>query len=257
MGGQDALGPATDIRDRSEREVLAEAVADRMDKPLTALGIIFLLVVLADTTTAAHHQVGPWIEAATWLLWGVFAAEFVLRAAIAPSTPAYLRRNWWQIVFLVLPFLRFMRVAGRLGRLRPGRLGRLLSSTVRGLRTAARTLTSRIAWLAAVTTIVVLSASQILYEFVPYDSYPAALHDAAYAAVTGEPIRAESGVADVLELVLAVYAMVVFAFLAGSLGAYLLERRAEGTGSSSGAIGASAPAPSGGERRSSPPGTPA
>ena len=199
-----------------------------MDKPLTVLGVIFLLVVAADTTVASGSEVRAWIDAVTWVLWAVFALEFTLRAVIAPSTSAFLRRNWWQIVFLVLPFLRFLRVAGRLARLRPARLGRLASSTVRGLRTAASTLTSRIAWLAAVTAIVILTASQILYEFAGYDSYAQALHDAAYSAITGEALPMRSAVADVLELVLAVYAVVVFAFLAGSLGAYFLERRGTG-----------------------------
>lgn len=211
----------------SDRERLAEAVADRMDKPLTVLGFIFVLVVVADTTTAAGSRARPWIDTATWALWAVFALEFILRAAIAPSTSRFFRRNWWQLVFLVLPFLRFLRIAGRLARLRPARMGRLVSSTVRGLRTATGALTSRIAWLAAVTTIVILVASQILYEFGGYASYAAALHDAAYSAITGEALPVRSAVADVLELVLAIYAVVVFAFLAASLGAYLLERRGD------------------------------
>lgn len=201
-----------------------------MDKPLTILGLIFVLVVIADTTAGASSTLRPWFDAATWLLWAVFALEFVLRAVIAPSAWTFIRRNWWQLVFLLVPFLRFLRVAGRLARLRPARLGRLASSAIRGVRTATRTLTSRLAWLGAVTAIVILSASQMLYEFGGYLSYPEALHDAAYGAITGEPLKVNSAVADVVELGLALYAVVVFAVLAGSLGAYFLEeRQTEGT----------------------------
>ena len=214
-----------DQRGPTDREVLAETVAARLDKPLTALGVIFVLVVVADTTADPGSDLRPWLEIVSWGLWAVFAVEFLLRAVIARSTPQFLRRNWWQILFLVLPFLRFLRISARLARLRPARLGRLLSSSVRGVRTAGRALTSRVAWLAATTTIVVLASSQILYGFAGYDSYAAALHDAMHAAVTGGAIEHESGVADVLELVLAVYAVGIFAVLAGSVGAYLLESR--------------------------------
>lgn len=214
-------------RTPTERERLAEAIAAWMDKPLTVLGVIFVLVVVADTSAGPRSALRSWFDALSWLLWAIFAFEFVLRAVIAPSTRTFFRRNWWQLVFLLVPFLRFLRVAGRLGRLRPARLGRLVSSATRGIRTATGTLTSRLAWLTGVTAVVILSASQVLYEYGGYGSYADALHDAAYGAITGEPLGADSGVADVAELVLALYAVVVFAVLAGSLGAYFLERRVD------------------------------
>jgi voltage-gated potassium channel len=105
-----------------------------------------------------------------------------------------------QVIFLALPFLRFARIVARL-RLRPiVRAGRVVSSTVRGTRIAGRELTSRAAWLLTVTVIVVLTSSQLLYEFAGYTSYAVALHDAAYATVTGEPLSAETGLARVMDL---------------------------------------------------------
>lgn len=205
-----------------ERERRVEAIADKMDKPITVLGILFLLLALADP--GAGSNLRPWFDAATWTLWAIFVGEFLLRWYIAPSRTRFLRRNWWQVLFLAVPFLRFLRVAGRLARLRPARLGRLLSSAVRGLRATTKSLSSRVAWLGAVTAIVILISAQLLFEFAGYDSYPDALHDAAYSAVSGQPIGGDHALAQVLELVLALYAVIVFAFLAGTLGAYLLER---------------------------------
>lgn len=214
--------------DEDERAV--EELARRMDGPITVLGVVFLLLVLGETTMGDDGDLRPWFELAGWVLWALFAAELVVRTVAAPSPARYLRRNWWQVIFLALPFLRFLRVAGRLARLRPARVGRLLSSAVRGVRTAGRTLTGRLATLTASTVVVVLSASQILFAYAGYDSYAAALHDATYSTVAGEPLPADSAVADVLELVLALYAVLVFAFLAGSLGAFFLERSGERTG---------------------------
>jgi voltage-gated potassium channel len=143
---------------------------------------------------------------------------------IAPSTRTFLRRNWWQLIFLAVPFLRFMRP---LARLRLPRLGRVVSSAVRTSRTATRKLSGRVTWLAALTLIVVLSASQIAHAYGDYDSYGRALHDTALSAITGEPLGQDAAVVQVLEIVLALYSVVVFAALAGSLGAFFLERRVD------------------------------
>ncbi|QBI21937.1 hypothetical protein ER308_06120 [Egibacter rhizosphaerae] len=212
------------MRDRSsgEREALAERIADRLDAPMTALGIVFLLLVLAETVI---QPAGPAFAVAGWVIWSAFVGEFLLRLTVAPSRWRFLRRNWWQLVFLVLPFLRFLRVLARIRVRALVRGGRVLSSAVRGTRTAGRNLTGRTAWLAATTVIVVLAASQLLYEFATYDAYLLALHDTALSAISGQPLTADGAVARVLELVLAVYSVVVFAALAGMLGAFFLERR--------------------------------
>ncbi len=207
--------------DSPEREGLAR----RLDKPMGVLGLVFVLVVLGQVLARE-----PWLVAILtvvgWLCWAVFVAEFALRAVRARDRRRFWARNWWQLVFLAVPFLRFARA---LPLLRAARLGGVLSAAVRGSRSAGRLLSSRIGWLAAVTGVVVLAASQLLYVSGDHDRYSAALHDAALATVTGQPLTAGSGFARVLEVVLAVYSVAVFATLAGALGAYFLhDRRPEG-----------------------------
>jgi voltage-gated potassium channel len=212
-------------RDATERERLAERISRRMDGPVTVLGVVFLFVVLVETVSNPGEPIATALRVAGWALWAVFAAEFVLRMVIAPSTWGFLRRNWWQLLFLILPFLRFARI---LARLRLARMGRVLSSAVRTGRSAGRRLSNRLGWLVAVTVIVVLASSQLLFEFAGYDSYGAALHAAALATITGQAFGRDSAVAQLLEVVLAVYSVVVFAALAGMLGAYFVERPVPG-----------------------------
>lgn len=211
----------------TDRERMAARIGEVMDGPVTVLGVIFLLVVVADTVGRPTGALAVALDVVGWMLWAVFAAEFVIRAVVAPSAWGFLRRHWWQLIFLVFPFLRFARV---LARLRVARLGRVVASAVRSSRSAGATLSSRVAWLAAVTAIVILSGSQALYEFGGVGSYGDALHRTALATITGEPIAAGSGVARVLEVALALYSVVVFAALAGMLGAFFLERRAPSDG---------------------------
>jgi voltage-gated potassium channel len=209
-------------RPRSDRERLADELLDRLTPVMSVLGVLFLLLVLGERLARPGSAVSTAFTVAGWVLWFVFAAEFTARMVLAPSTAAFLRRNWWQVAFLVLPFLRVLRLV-RAARVL--RAGRVLSSAVRSSRSAQRALGDRVAWLAAVTAIVVLASSQLLYEFGDYPTYADALHATALAAITGEPLGRPDAFARVLEVLLGAYSVAIFATLAGSLGAYFLESR--------------------------------
>lgn len=81
------------------------------------------------------------------------------------------------------------------------------------------------AWLAVMSAIVVMSASQLLYAFSGYTEYGDALHAAALATIAGEPLGMDDSFSRMLDVVLATYSVVVFATLAGSLGAFFLHSR--------------------------------
>lgn len=203
-----------------ERETLAERIASRVDTPMTVAGVVFVLIVVADRMTSADSPLAAVWAFTSWGLWGLFVAEFGLRLVIAPSTGGFLRRNWWQLIFLAVPFLRFLR-----GFTRTARIARVASTSVRTTRTAGRALLGRVGWLIGVTVGTILGASEVLFEYGDYTSYPRALHDVTLSAIGGEPLAAGGAVADVLEIVLVIHATVIFAALAGSLGAYFFERR--------------------------------
>jgi len=210
-------------RSRTERERWAEELLDRLTPAMSALAVVFLLVVLGESLARSGSTLSLAMTVTGWLLWAVFALEFVARTVVAPDTGRFLRRNWWQLLFLVLPFLRILRLVRAV---RVLRTGRVLSSAVRSSRSAHRVLGGRLGWLAAVTAITVLGSSQLLYELSRFERYGDALHAAALGAITGEPIAQDDGFSQVLEIGLAAFSVVVFATLAGSLGAYFLETRA-------------------------------
>lgn len=203
----------------------AEMLARRLDKPMAALGVLFLLVVLGQTA-AEDAEVLAALSVLAWVLWSAFVAELALRAVVARNRRRFWQRNWWQVVFLALPFLRFVRV---LMFLRVARLGGVVSAAVRGSRSGGRLLSGRLAWLVMVTAVVILASSQLLHLLGMYASYSTALHDAAMATITGQPLDADGPVARVAEVLLAIYSVAVFATLAGALGAYFLRGREDGS----------------------------
>lgn len=204
------------------RQVWAEELLDRMTPVMSALGIIFLLVVLGEQFAREGSAVAQALTVAGWLLWLAFVLEYAARLAVAPDRVRFLRRSWWQLAFLVLPFLRFLRLARALRMLRTGRV---FSSALRSTRSARRILGGRLGWLGAMTVITVLAGSQLLYAFADFTTYGDALHAAALATIGGEPVGSEDGATRLVEVGLVTYSVVVFATLAGSLGAYFLSPR--------------------------------
>lgn len=196
----------------------AETLARRLDRPMGGLGLVFLFVVLGQSLSTSTRLTQV-LTVAAWALWAVFVGEFAVRAYIAKDQRRFWTRNWWQVIFLAVPFLRFVRV---LRILRFARAGSVVSAAVRGSRSAGRLLSSRVGWLAVVTAVVVLASSQLLLVMGSYTDYASALHDAALSTVTGQPLTAKDGFSQVLEVVLAVYSVGVFATLAGAIGAYFL-----------------------------------
>jgi voltage-gated potassium channel len=212
------------VVDRSEveREIWADELLDRLTPMMSALSVVFVLVVIGESLATSGTALALGLTVTGWLIWLLFVAEFVARLVVAPKTAEFLKRNWWQIVFLVLPFLRILRL---IRTIRILRTGRVLSSAVRSSRSARRVLGSRVGWLAVVSAITALGSSQLLYEFEVFDRYGDALHAASLATITGEPIAQPDGFAKVLDVALAAYSVVVFAALAATLGAYFLEHQ--------------------------------
>lgn len=211
-------------REPTERERLAAALYERLHPVMSLLGVLFLAVVLAQASARSGTALQHALVTATWVLWAVFVAEYVLRLVIAPRTTTFLSRTWWQLLFLVVPVLSVLRAVMILRVARPTRV---LLAAVRGSRSASRRLTSRLSWLALVTAIVVFTTADLVYEYGDIHPYGRALHAAAKAAIAAEAMPSHRGIVELLDVVVGLYSIVVFATLAGSVGAYFLERRGE------------------------------
>jgi voltage-gated potassium channel len=209
-------------RSTADRQLWAEELLDRLTPLMTALSALFLLIVLGERLATERSLLGVSLTIAGWVLWGVFVVEFVIRLVVAPDRGRFLRRNWWQLAFLALPFLRVLRLVRAVRLLRAGRV---LSSAVRSSRSARSLLGGRVGRLAVVSAITVLGSSQLLYEFGTYSSYALAVHAATLATIAGEPLGRDDAFSQVLDIVLTSFSVVVFASLTGSVGAYFLESR--------------------------------
>jgi len=230
----------------SERWELLEHLDAIADKPLTALGFVWLLLLIIDFT----QGLGPLLQTVSNVIWALFILDFVIELVIAPVKRTYLRRNWLTAISLVLPAARVLRVFRGLRALRAVRtvrtlgLLRLVSSLNRGMRSAAAYFGQRgLGYVVAITVLVLFggAAGMLLFES------PDALRAAGYAAEAtrgagldnyGEavwwtamimttlgseywPVTIEGRV---LTWLLALYALGVFSYITANIASYFVGR---------------------------------
>ena len=225
--------PRRGERDEHGYERWLARQTQRLDPFMAFLGIVFTLLVAFQL---AQPDLSPgWargIDVATWVLWGIFAVDFLARAAAAPSAAGFLRRHWLAALMLLVPTLRLLRFAAllRLGRALPA--ARVISTSYRATGVARRLLRSRASFLGATAVVSILAAAQLAWLAERGRGTFATFGDAllwSASAVIGmqaSPVP-ESALGRIVMLAAFVVGLVVIATLAGTVGAYLLEERRE------------------------------
>ena len=87
---------------------------------------LLVLPLLIELSRAVESA----LVAADWLIWAVFAFEYIVRLVLTPERWRFMRRHWADLLVVVLPFLRPLRIvksARALRLLRLARLGSVLS----------------------------------------------------------------------------------------------------------------------------------
>lgn len=79
--------------------------------PMALLATVFLVVYAVDVLAQGLSQ--QWhtaLRLVDYVIWGVFAGEFLVRVALAQDRVRYAMRHVLDVLILVLPFLRALRV---------------------------------------------------------------------------------------------------------------------------------------------------
>jgi voltage-gated potassium channel len=214
------------------RERLAALVERRLDIPMSVLALVWA-VLIAYELVAPNNQRDE-LTVVGNLIWAVFVLEFAAKLWVSGKPLRFLRRRWPSVLFLLLPALRILRVIRALRLVRVLPAARVVGSSYRAIGTARSLLGGRLTFLTVVTLVVILSGGQLLYlvEGNAGRGGKGSLGDAlwwsANLALSGNAVfEPASFLARSLSIVLTAYASVVFASLAGAVGAYFVESRAE------------------------------
>jgi len=139
--------------------------AERLDQllalPMLALTVVFLAdlvlpVLYPDMPPTARATLGP-IDLG---IWAAFLAEYLARLFVAPNRVAFILHNPLDLLLVVIPVLRPLRLVRSVTLIRAVRLTRIGAGTGRVVRQSRLRLASRAALLAAGSaTIMILAAS--------------------------------------------------------------------------------------------------
>jgi voltage-gated potassium channel len=226
----ETLDPSPDD-DQTARERLATVLERRLDIPMAVLAAVWAGLV-AYELIAPRQQLGT-LTLVGNVIWVVFAVEFAVKLLVSGRPLRFLSRHWPSVLFLVLPALRMLRVVRALRAVRILPAARVLGSSYRAVGTASGLLQGRLQFVAVVTAVAVFGGGQLLYVLErgrdgALESLGDALWWSANLAVASNLVHDPVTLAGrLLAIVLATYAVVVFAALAGTLGAYFIESRQE------------------------------
>lgn len=204
-----------------------------LEPVMVLLGIAWLALLIYEFVWGITRVA----EVLSTAIWVIFICEFVLRFTLAPRKGVFLARNWITLVALGLPALRVLRFARALRLVRATRglrLVRLLTSMNRGLRSLGRSMQRRGAgYVGALTIIVVIggAAGMLVFEgrgnegaFTGFDE--ALWWTAMLVTTLGSDYWPQTTEGRVLTLLLSIYAVGVFGFLAASLTSYFVGKEA-------------------------------
>lgn len=208
-----------------------------LETPLLVLGVAWLILIVVELT----QGLSPGLELAGTIIWGLFLVDFGVRLALAPQKISYLRRNIITALSLLLPALRLFRL-GRVWRVvrltrasRGLRLARVLGSFNRGLRALRHTLRRRaFSYVALSTLLVNVLGAAGMYAFersaegLPgLSDYTTALWWTAMLLTTvGSDYWPQTPEGRLLCLLLSIYAVAIFGYLAALLASFFIGRDA-------------------------------
>ncbi len=219
---------------RRERWRLLAQVMRYAEVPLFVLSALWLVLLVVEFT----RGLGPVLTRASYVIWAIFALQFLLEFVIAPSRAVFLRKQWLTLLALLVPALRLFRVA-RVARLVQGaraargvRLLRVVTTANRGMRALAKSMSRRGAgYVASLTVVVLLASAAGMLGFerdepgTPITSYGTALWWTAMVLTTmGSDYWPRSPEGRLLCLGLSLYAFGAFGYLTAALASFFVDR---------------------------------
>jgi len=151
-----------------------------VDGPMTVLAIVWLPVLVVPLVAHLSPGISDAFKAVDYTVWAVFAVEYMVKLGLAPSRWTFVRTHVLDLLVVVIPFLRPVRVLRVLRLLRAGVVAG------EGLGRARRLLTEhglQYVLLAAVVIVFAGAAAELSFEHTARGSNIHTYADALWWAV--------------------------------------------------------------------------
>jgi voltage-gated potassium channel len=207
-----------------------------VDGPLMVLALAMIPLIVVPLVADLSPGQARAVLAVDYLIWAAFAVEYVVKLYLAPQRWRFVKANIPDLVIVVVPMLRPLRVLRSARLLRLLGLARVVAFAVEGLQETREVLRRRgLSWVLLIVLALNLVAAALVLTFerdMPngnIHSYPDALWWAVTTITTvgyGDrfPMSpAGRGVA----VVLMVSGIALFGVITASIAAYFVEQKAE------------------------------
>lgn len=93
-----------------ERETIVSNIEKKTELPMLVLVIIMIVSLVTPLIVKLDKNFIYILEIIDWIIWAIFFVELAVRTFFAPKKLIYLKRNWLDVLVVILPFLRIFRI---------------------------------------------------------------------------------------------------------------------------------------------------
>ncbi len=203
--------------------------------PMVLLSLAWLAIVVWELVSGSTEL----LTSLGTIIWIVFIAEFLLRFSLAPEKMPFLRSNWLTVIALVVPALRLfraLRILRAARALRGLRLVRIVGTANRSMNALKSTLSRRgFGYVAGLTLLVIFLGAAGMLNFENagevdggFTSYGDALWwTGMLVATIGSDFWPHTTEGRLLTMLLAIYGLAVFGYIAATFASFFIGRDAE------------------------------
>ena len=155
-----------DAKTLERRQAAYDRVEEITELPMLVLSLAILPLLFVPLVTDLSDSAERAFFLADWGIWAVFAIELVIKTYLSPVRSVYLRQHWFDVLIVVLPFLRPLRVVRSARALRLLRSMRVFAFFARAMHSATSVFETRnLKYVLLVAVLVIFSAAGLVTLF--------------------------------------------------------------------------------------------
>ncbi len=113
--------------DIDRRRKMFKRVEEATEIPMLILALLMIPLIVLPLSMNLSSTLDQIFIAANWVVWAAFAVELILKTYLSPNRRRYLLTHWYDVLIVVIPFLRPLRIAQSLRLIRALHVLRLVA----------------------------------------------------------------------------------------------------------------------------------
>ena len=102
--------PSIHTPDTAQREALLHRIERLTELPLLILAFIMIPLLVGPLLWKLSPSEEAIFLTFDWFIWAIFAIDLAIKLVVAPHRLAYLKGHWFEVLVVVVPFFRPLRI---------------------------------------------------------------------------------------------------------------------------------------------------